>query len=100
MYIQLCILSIVVDCGSPPPLENATINSQNSTVWGSNITYMCDEDNSIKQRTCQASGNWSYEDIRCCKFHLVERITVKHGLSSYVSKGNNITCRGGGREFA
>ena len=62
------IFSIVVDCGSPPPLKNATISSQNGTVLGSNVTYVCDEDNSIKQRTCQASGNWSSEDIRCCKF--------------------------------
>ena len=69
--IQLYVFFIIiaVDCGSPPPLENATICSYKSgTIFGSNITYVCDEDNSIKQRTCQASGKWSNEDIRCCKF--------------------------------
>ena len=66
--IQLRLFSTVVDCGSPPPLENATISCQSGTVLGSNVTYVCNEDNSIKQHTCQASGNWSNEDIRCCKF--------------------------------
>ena len=35
--------------------------------WGQMLP-MYNEDNSIKQRACQASGNWSNEDIRCCKF--------------------------------
>ena len=68
MFCLIQLYYIVVDCGSPPALENTTISSQSGTVWGSNVTYVCDEDNSIKQRTCQASGNWSSEDIRCCKF--------------------------------
>ena len=59
--------SIVVDCGNPPLLENATISFESGTSFGSNVTYVCNEDKSIKQRTCQASGNWSNEDIRCCK---------------------------------
>ena len=60
-----------MDCGSPPPLENATISSsQSGTFLESNVTYVCDKDKSIKHHTCLASGNWSNEDIECCKFQV------------------------------
>lgn len=58
----------VVDCGDPPSLENATIRSQSGTTFGSNVTYICNEDESIKQRTCLTSGKWSNIGIKCGKF--------------------------------
>ena len=61
--VEPCFFS-VLDCGEPPPLENASIRSQNGTVFGSNVTYEC-SDKSVKQRTCLASGNWSNVGSTC-----------------------------------
>lgn len=60
---------LVVDCGNPLPLEGATVRSHNSTTFGSNVTYVCNNDGMIKQRTCLASGRWSDMGITCgeCK---------------------------------
>ena len=69
-----------MDCGAPPELENGrfTVDPPTSTVFDSMVTYECDEnftfeDSTMVSRTCQASGDWSDEDIKCSKFHIDEK---------------------------
>ena len=62
----------VVDCGSPPTLDNGRIAMQDMTTFDSVVTYECNEnyffDNGTKSsRTCLSSGEWSNEDIQCSK---------------------------------
>ena len=59
-----------MDCGNPPTLENGKILDQTGTTFGSMVAYECDEDylfadEDVKSRTCEATGSWSDEDIRC-----------------------------------
>ena len=61
-------LSTVVDCSSPPLLDNGEAVF-NSTVFGAVATYSCDEGYQLatpaNQQTCLNSGDWSKEVIRC-----------------------------------
>ena len=62
----------VVDCGTPPPLENGklTVTPPVSATLGATVTYECDDgyefgEGSAMNRTCLDTGEWSNEDIKC-----------------------------------
>ncbi|XP_060596340.1 sushi, von Willebrand factor type A, EGF and pentraxin domain-containing protein 1-like [Ruditapes philippinarum] len=59
----------IKDCGVVlPPANGDIVLHQNSTVYGSNATYICDEGyNMIGQAniTCEASGNWDNKTTSC-----------------------------------
>ena len=73
--LPLLYIHTVIDCGSPPTLDNGQIGMQNTTTFGSMVTYECNEnyffdDGTKPSRTCLSSGEWSNEDIRCSKSDL------------------------------
>ena len=60
-YITKVVHYFTVDCGSPSPLTNGTIISQNGTLEGSRITFECDDGFSpslAMNSECQPDGNW------------------------------------------
>ena len=52
----------VVICGKPPVVENARIVGDQTFVYSSNFTYICDERHAMRGDDviyCQANGNWT-----------------------------------------
>ena len=53
-------------------LVDGSVTTQNGTLVGSKATYICNSNyaftvGSFKERTCNSSGNWSDETIKCGK---------------------------------
>ncbi|XP_060561264.1 P-selectin-like [Ruditapes philippinarum] len=59
----------IKDCEQvSPPSNGEIILHQNSTVYGSNASYICDEGYNMKGQaniTCEASGSWDYNTTYC-----------------------------------
>ncbi|WAR06704.1 SVEP1-like protein [Mya arenaria] len=56
----------VIDCYSPPAIENGSLNKSNGTTYGSVVVYTCEEGYKMYGETstyCQANGKWKAAHI-------------------------------------
>ena len=59
----------MIDCGSPPPVDNGDFNVS-MTTFESIAEYNCNEGFTLsdsQSRTCQADGTWSGADPVCAQ---------------------------------
>ena len=67
LFDLLFFLKTVIDCGSPPRIDNGTFNVT-MTTFESMAQYSCNEGFTLsgsQSRTCQADGTWSGADLMC-----------------------------------
>ena len=74
--IRQTLFETIADCGIPETPTNGVVKF-NSTLRGSNATYVCYEGcihNGVVQRVCQGNGQWS-DDVPQCKSKLINSLS-------------------------
>ena len=60
-YVIVYLIITVVDCGSPPAIDNGSPGTSTSTTFGGTVTYTCDNGFTLSGSamiTCLATGMW------------------------------------------
>ena len=68
LYTFFFFLCSSIDCGTPPDIPYAYVEF-NETEFGSTAHYYCYENytsSGDRYIMCEASGNWSDSDFKCC----------------------------------
>ena len=95
MFLFSVPATSVVECGDPPELSNGRVSHLNETF----VTYDCDDGYFFQEglstsRTCLENGNWTKENIICCK--LMRHVTQAHN-KWVAAQGYEFGMSGGGK---
>eukprot|EP00079_Xenopus_tropicalis_P022029 XP_012813791.1 PREDICTED: sushi domain-containing protein 1 isoform X1 [Xenopus tropicalis] len=91
------LVCTVIDCGFPPVVPNALINSSDNTTFGSNVTYTCMKgyvaSSGYGFARCAQNGKWEAATLSCQVVDCGQPPSIQHTSSKFARNttlGNTI----------